>query len=133
MANQIFQQTGFPFAWGFIDGTHIEIMRPTGSMVSGNLTPENFINRKGYYSLNVLAVCDNELKIRYFSARHAGSAHDSRIFEDSNFRQYLQEIHNSEEPRVLLGDEGFACSDVNFKKSRCFIKIAHCSHLFIFF
>jgi hypothetical protein len=81
-------------------------------MLPENMSAETFINRKGYSSLNVLAVCDNKLRIRYFCARNAGSAHDSRIFESSMFRQHLQENFNPHEPRVLLGDEGFACSDV---------------------
>ena len=74
--------------------------------------PEKFFNRKGYYSINVMAVCDHHKKIRYFTARHAGSAHDSRIFTESALVQKLEERFNPENPLVLLGDEGYACSQV---------------------
>jgi len=31
ISEEIFQQTGFPFVMGIIDGTHIKITKPTGN------------------------------------------------------------------------------------------------------
>ena len=42
---------GFPLCIGAIDGTHIEIAEPSEHY-------SDFINRKGYFSLYVQAVCD---------------------------------------------------------------------------
>ncbi|CAG2237774.1 HARBI1 [Mytilus edulis] len=42
---------GFPNVIGAIDGTHIRIQAPTTDEAS-------YVNRKGYHSINVQAVCD---------------------------------------------------------------------------
>ncbi len=45
---------------GAIDGTHIKIDKPSQY-------PENYVNRKNFYSLNVLAVCDADGVFTYVS------------------------------------------------------------------
>ena len=42
---------GFPNVIGAIDGTHIRIQAPT-------IDEASYVNRKGYHSINVQAVCD---------------------------------------------------------------------------
>ena len=76
--------------------------------------PEKFFNRKGYYSLNVLVICDHLKRIRYFLSRHAGSTHDSKIFYKSYLRQTLESNFNPADPRVLIGDEGYGCTKVSY-------------------
>ena len=44
-----FERTGFPSVIGAIDGTHINIIRPTEN-------EHLFFNRKGNHSLNVMVV-----------------------------------------------------------------------------
>ncbi|XP_033747957.1 putative nuclease HARBI1 [Pecten maximus] len=51
-----YQHGGFPGVVGSIDGTHIRIQAPTKD-------EPNFVNRKGYHSINVQAVCDHEENI----------------------------------------------------------------------
>lgn len=104
--------SGFPpVACGIIDGTHVEIKKPRGH--EGHYpAPEKFFNRKGYYSFNLMCVVNHRHKIRHFTSSHAGSAHDSRIFEESFLCAKLRERFNAREPLALLGDEGYACSDV---------------------
>lgn len=46
---------------------------------------EEFRNRKGYFSLNVQAVCDADLRLMNVVARWPGSAHDA-IFKNSVLR-----------------------------------------------
>ena len=71
---------GFPGVVGAIDGCHVRIANPG---VSNSL---RFMNRKGFYSLNcqLLVVCDHNMNFTNIVARWYGSAHDSRIFEESS-------------------------------------------------
>ena len=77
------EQSGLPGVIGAIDGCHLEIVAPLG-MVEKKVSPgylqlfvltvtdvarDRFYNRKGFFSLNALAVCDNKRKIRYFTNR----------------------------------------------------------------
>ena len=60
---------------GAIDCTHIKIPCPGGE------NAELFRNRKGYFSINVQAVCGPNLDILNIVARWPGSVHDARIFD----------------------------------------------------
>jgi hypothetical protein len=108
IANEIFQLTGFPGAIGIIDGTHIGLVKPVSS---GEVMPERFCNRKHFYSLNCVVICDHLGRVRFFTNRHAGSAHDSRIWEESAMKATLVDRFTTSHPQYLIGDEGFACSD----------------------
>uniref|UniRef100_A0A8C1UMA5 Putative nuclease HARBI1 n=1 Tax=Cyprinus carpio TaxID=7962 RepID=A0A8C1UMA5_CYPCA len=72
---------------GAIDGKHVRIQAPTAH-------EHLFVNRKGYHSLNIQAVCDSDLRFLNCVARWPGSLHDSRIY---------QGIIDG----VLLGDSGY--------------------------
>ena len=52
------------------------------------------------------------MRIRHFTARHCGSAHDARIFQESDLRIKLEQDFNSDRPRILIGDEGYPCSRI---------------------
>ena len=67
----------FPGVLGTIDCTHIKISCP------GGRTAELYRNRKGYFSINVQAVCGPNLEIEHVVARWPGSVHDARIFDNS--------------------------------------------------
>lgn len=47
---------------------------------------EEFRNRKGYFSINVQAVCNAKLQFMNVVARWPGSAHDATIFNSSDLR-----------------------------------------------
>ena len=73
----------FPGIVGAIDGSHVAIVNPGGNGAA------RFMNRKGYYSLNCQFVADHQLLFTNVVARWYGSAHDSRIFEESDlFRKF---------------------------------------------
>ena len=109
IAKQFLAREGLPGTYGCIDGSHIMIKRPP----SGNIPePERFFNRKSRYSINMMLVCDNTYKIRYFSARYPGSVHDARIFNESSLKQNMLQQFDPERPRFILGDEAFPCSNV---------------------
>ena len=91
----------FPKVLGAIDCTHVAIQSPGGDHA------ELYRNRKGYFSINVQAICDAKLKFTNVIARWYGSAHDSTLFAHSRIcAQFeLGKITNGH----LLGDGGYAC------------------------
>ena len=50
-----FEKGGFPGVIGCIDGTHIRIQGPSAH-------ESDFVNRKGFHSINVQAICDHRGK-----------------------------------------------------------------------
>jgi hypothetical protein len=90
-----------PRVIGAIDCTHIRVESPGGP------NAEIFRNRKSFFSINVQAVCDANLKIRNIVARWPGSVHDSTIFNDSSICAQLE--NGRYEDGFLLGDSGYAC------------------------
>ncbi|KOB63796.1 putative nuclease HARBI1 [Operophtera brumata] len=77
------------------DGTHISIIRPVDH-------EEAYFNRKGYHSLNVLAICDVNLNILYLDASFGGAAHDSFIWSQSPIKAYMEHLHVEGERNWLL-------------------------------
>nr|XP_022294272.1 putative nuclease HARBI1 [Crassostrea virginica] len=67
---------GFPNVLGCIDCTHIRLKKP-------NNNEADFVNRKGYHSLNVQMCCDHKFVITSCVDNWPGSVHDSRIFRQS--------------------------------------------------
>ncbi|KAJ8927446.1 hypothetical protein NQ314_020116 [Rhamnusium bicolor] len=92
-----FRQNGFPGVLGVIDGTHIKIDKPSDD-------PDSYINRKGFYSIQVQLLCDHQLKIRDVFIGYPGSVHDSRVFRSSPLCQsLLEKCHDL----YILGDSGY--------------------------
>ncbi|XP_055910547.1 putative nuclease HARBI1 [Eupeodes corollae] len=97
-----FQQAGIPGIIGVVDGTHIKILAPKKA------DQHMYYNRKGYFSLNVMLVCDYRMRIRYADARHAGASHDSLVWNSSELRGTLQRKYDGGERSTwLLGDAGY--------------------------
>lgn len=93
-----YEIAGFPGVIGCIDCSHIRIMRPSVE------DAELYRNRKGYYSINVQAVCDANLRISSLVARWPGSTHDARILNNSVLSVRLE---NRDINGHLLGDNGY--------------------------
>ena len=91
---------GMPGVIGSIDCTHIKIQRPSCA------DSELFRCRKGFFSLNVQAVCGPDLLFYNLITRWPGSVHDSRIFQNSRLRDQLED---GLLPGHLLGDSGYPC------------------------
>ena len=47
-----YERAGFPCVIGCVDGTHVRIISPTES-------EPDYVNRKGYHSINVQGICDH--------------------------------------------------------------------------
>ncbi|XP_037940063.1 putative nuclease HARBI1 [Teleopsis dalmanni] len=92
------RKKNFPNVIGAIDCTHIKIKK-----VGGDIS-QYYINRKGYYSLNVQVVCDANLKICNVVARWRGNTHDCRIFDESIFKEQLEA---GKFKGRLVGDSGY--------------------------
>jgi hypothetical protein len=95
-ARAFFEIAGLPQVLGAIDCTHIRIKRPCNDA-------DIFVNRKGFCSLNVQAVCNADLSFSNVVARWPGSCHDSFIFHQSALKDFLAEGLVS---GYLIGDGG---------------------------
>ena len=72
----------FPQCIGAIDGTHIPIRQP-------NQNYADYINRKGFTSINVQALCDCHYCFLDVVVQWPGKVHESTIFLQSNLNQKL--------------------------------------------
>ena len=83
VADDVEMNHGFPGVCGFIDGTHIPVKPPSWDR-------DSYINRKGFPSVNVLAVCDNKMRFVYIYADRAGSVHDARVLRVSTLGRMIE-------------------------------------------
>lgn len=86
---------GYPCIIAAIDCTHIRIAKP-------KFHGDEYINRKGYPSINVQATCDFNYSFTSIDVSYPGSVHDQRIFNNSEIKQWME---NSD--CILLADEGY--------------------------
>ncbi|VDO22182.1 unnamed protein product [Haemonchus placei] len=102
---KFYTKFGIPRVTGVIDGTHCRIQRPTEG-------EEDYVNRKGYHSLNVGVVVDFDMRIRGVNSKWPGSAHDSRVFRTSILYDQLKK---GELQGVLLGDSSYGLETLLLK------------------
>ena len=93
-----YQIAGFPGVTGCLDCTHVRIQSP------GDDNAELFQNRKGYFSINVQALCDASLHFLSLVVQWPGSVHDSHIFYNSSL---CAKFEGGEIGGILLGDSGY--------------------------
>ncbi|XDV19487.1 hypothetical protein PO909_024952 [Leuciscus waleckii] len=74
--------------------------------VIGAIDCTDFVNRKGFHSVNVQMVCDSMFHITNVEAKWPGSVHDSRIFRESHLCTLFE---CGAYDGILLGDRGYAC------------------------
>ncbi|XP_052237807.1 putative nuclease HARBI1 [Dreissena polymorpha] len=84
---------------GVVDGTHIRIQAPSTN-------EDDYVNRKGFHSLNVQMICDATFRFVDVVAKWPGSVHDSKIFRESAIRQRFEKGIMT---GLLLGDSGYGC------------------------
>ncbi|XP_036340860.1 putative nuclease HARBI1 [Rhagoletis pomonella] len=97
-----FEKTRIPGIVMCVDGTHIKILKPA----AGNA--HLYYNRKGYYSVNAMIICDHKQRIRYVNSRYAGASHDSFIWDNSDASTYFQaQYENGDKSTRLLGDSSY--------------------------
>ena len=96
---------GFPGVVGCVDGIHIPILMPSDRGYQ-------YINRKGFPSINMLAVCDNNMRFTWVNVGWPGSVHDARIY-----RNELEPLLMGAGRNELLGVDGHLLGDAAFPLS----------------
>ncbi|XP_018404575.1 PREDICTED: putative nuclease HARBI1 [Cyphomyrmex costatus] len=99
--NKFKENSKFPNTIGAIDGTHIQIVAPKENAV-------DYINRKGYHSIQLQVVCDYKALITHCYVGHPGSVHDQRIFRQSEVATYLNNEEKFPSDSHLVGDSAYA-------------------------
>lgn len=91
---------------GALDGIAIRIRSPYLSEVSD---PGNYYCRKGFFALNVQAICDRAKKFLWCYISNKGSTHDSLAFSNSRlFSLLTQKARQLEEKGFcLVGDSAY--------------------------
>ena len=98
-----------------LDGVAIEQEQPLPADVT---CVADYYSRKGFYALNVQAICDADYKFRWMSCKSPGSAHDSTAFTCTALGQAL---HRADDPLTLsliqhghciASDEAYAASEM---------------------
>jgi len=94
------KSTQFPRVTGCTDGSHIAVKTHAADR-------DNYVNRKGYPSINLLAVCDHRLKF-WFTFSDC-SVHDARVLQESVLCDPLadNQLYDSQQFH-LLGDVAYS-------------------------
>jgi len=97
---------------GAIDGLLVKIKCPSVKEVG---MPRTFFTRKGFFALNVQAVCDVRKRFIFVSMDMPGSSHDARAFFFSNLWQAIQEGCIAQ-GFYLIGDAAYRTLGTNTPK-----------------
>lgn len=101
---------GFPQCIGAIDGTHIPIIAPKEH-------PLDYYNRKGYHSVLMQALVDDQYPFLDVYMGWPGSVHDVRVLGNSKLYQKCEagsflpswnvSFGNTDVPLLILGDPAY--------------------------
>ncbi|XP_054729293.1 putative nuclease HARBI1 [Anastrepha obliqua] len=95
------EKFGIPGVIGCIDGTHVALIKPFEN-------EHLFFNRKGFFSINAMIICDFDMIIRAVDATRPGASHDAFVFSMSSAKHYyLSQYEAGDRGSWLLGDSGF--------------------------
>ena len=90
---------------GAIDGCHIRIQKPQG------IRGDDYMNRKGYFSILLQGICDDEGKLIDYFIGPPGRLHDARMLKESDF---FQDWQAKMENYFLLGDSAYISAQFPF-------------------
>lgn len=92
---------GFPACVGAIDGTQIKIKPPSSN-------EEVYVNRKGFHSINVQAICNHDLIFTDVVVKWPGSTHDTAIWNTCAVKKVIEEqLREGSWNGWLIGDSGY--------------------------
>ena len=95
---QFLQLCDIPGITGCVDGTFVMIQSVGGPMA------EVFRSRKRFFAINVQIVCNLNLEILDMVAGYPGSAHDARVWSNS---QLCWDLQDGDAKGMLLGDSAY--------------------------
>jgi hypothetical protein len=101
----IAEEYDLPHCVGFLDGVHIVLDRAPS--LEKQLQAK-FYNRKGCYSLMMIAACDETKRFTYVQAGYNGAASDMRAQRESTLHTAPETLFS--EGEFLLCDAGFKCT-----------------------
>ena len=91
------QHKGMPGVIGAINDPHIAIKAPQEC-------PENYVNRKGFYSVVLQGISDHEMKFIDCYTAWPGSVNDSRVLKNSGFFVGVRNSKFTNNNCYILGD-----------------------------
>ncbi|KAJ8048513.1 Protein ANTAGONIST OF LIKE HETEROCHROMATIN PROTEIN 1 [Holothuria leucospilota] len=104
-ANSFKQVCGIDNVIGAIDGCHIRINRPVRH-------GDNYLNRKGYYSILLQGVCNMQGKFTDIFVGPPGRVHDARLLKHSYLFSKQEEMFEGR--WKLLGDSAYISKEFPF-------------------
>jgi len=94
-----------PSVCALIDGTLVNIEAP-------HQHEEQYVDRKGNHSLNVLLACGPEYQFYFCNSMWPGSVNDSRVLKNSSLWTAFQNLNFRPFPgSILLGDSIYPCNN----------------------
>ncbi|XP_037508778.1 putative nuclease HARBI1 [Rhipicephalus sanguineus] len=84
-----------------VDASLIAIIAPKGDRKTWFMSPE------GYYALNVMFICDSDMRILAVDPLRPGSDYDARVWRTNWLRRRFQEGCIAEAGEYLLGDSNY--------------------------
>ncbi|CAG2198528.1 unnamed protein product [Mytilus edulis] len=100
IAVQFQLQSQLPGVIGALDGTHIRISGAIGGDV-------DYINRKGFPSVQLQIVSDNRMMIRHAFTGWPGSTHDARVLRNSSLYNLGENSNKIAQDMYLLADSAY--------------------------
>ncbi|GCC17524.1 hypothetical protein chiPu_0020599 [Chiloscyllium punctatum] len=85
-AVRVHRIAGFPEVLGVIAGFHIQLK-------AANAQPVSYMNTQGFHSLNIVTICDAQMRILAVNTEHKGSAADAFVLENSSLAQFMNKCH----------------------------------------
>jgi hypothetical protein len=85
-----------------IDGVQVRIKKP---LVSEVPNPTAYVNRKGFFALNVQACADSTGRITWASIRTPGAVHDAAAYEMSVLFRTIASVLTESMPACMCGAE----------------------------
>ncbi|XP_021958890.1 putative nuclease HARBI1 [Folsomia candida] len=91
---------GFPSVCGCIDGSLIKIDSPP-------VNEEQYVDRNGNHSLNLMGICGPDHSFYFVSCRWPGSVHDARVLRRSSVTDRFTNGWRPFPGAVILGDSAY--------------------------
>ena len=90
----------FPLVLGYIDCSHVSVLAPSSN-------EDIYVNRKGFHSINIQAICDHEFHFINAVVKWPGCTHDAFIWRQSGINQNITTGEIETVHGWFLGDSAY--------------------------